>query len=288
MKFFSLILYSFFLSSVAAYGAKAAWEKILYYNTYLLEEQAFGDDSSKYAVGVGCAGSRPGGRCTFGEFTEYIWKTNVLKNPDGTTYNAPKPAPLPENFPGSGDLKTWLKTNPVTITQRLIQTKYVMNVDGAKVNGEPNYYASLEKIGQDFRRALDATPKVETATQQLVERANLAVRTVEQLRIKDIDSFKVGKGGANVGDLAKILRDKFGDPGFDIVRKDSLEKVVNEPNYRKQLDYSGTIEKYKDEHPNIKAALDDALNTWGSKQTNINHMNAANAATNAKLAMGCT
>jgi hypothetical protein len=55
-----------------------------------------------------------------------------------------------------------------------------------------------------------------------------------------------------------------------------------------QLDYDGTITKYKTTYPDIKARLDAAIRTWGTREINAKHSMAADAANRAKLSMECT
>lgn len=170
---------------------------------------------------MGCSGSHAGGRCAFVEFVEYIWRPHEVRHRDETMSVSTRPDPIRRNYPGSGELDTWLRTNVVTITSQFVQTGYAFNVDG-----EPNYYESLAKIGRDFRRALGAAPKGLSAVQDLTARADLAVRTVEKLTVKDMDSFRVGNGPGKRGALSEILRDVYSDVEFDVVRKPSPESAL--------------------------------------------------------------
>ena len=220
--------------NAAAYGPRGALERIFYYYCYLAEE-IYVDNDSQRQVGVGCAGSRAGGRCTFNEFIEYIWSAKT----DGGVTDTTRPTGIAVLEAGAD----FTQQDVVTLRQAVDEykapntgQKITWNIDPDRVfSGTSTYQDALGGIGDRLGR-LDENlgnlaETIKTNGQNTVKLLYdmrmsqfekfrkpyiLSVMGMSQDELKLVDGRNTLGGNPRVRliDAAATIRAKVGGPNF--------------------------------------------------------------------------
>jgi len=251
----------------------------LYYYAYLAEEISTAEGT--FTVGAGCRGSRDGGRCTFNEFCEWIWKPQEDKNQRIHDVTRPHVTILraEEDF-------TQISIN--SLYNRVYQwydprTGYGVtgNVDADRVfDDATDYYDALGKIGGPIgiaaaaADALDASDPRLKAWSKIVTNGKNSAMLLHDMRFQDVESYRRER-------VAQIL-------GLELEFKPG-RNTLKIPGHYNVIDADETIKRYIGTHPTIEADLGAAIRSWETgSESAINHWAALNAANKAQLSCGCT
>ncbi|KAI9675882.1 MAG: hypothetical protein M1822_008891 [Bathelium mastoideum] len=256
--------------SAIAYGPRGAMERIFYYYCYLSEEISVTDGN--YQVGVGCAGSRTGGRCNFNEFIEYIWSAKT----DGGVTNTVRPTGV-NVIAGNAD---FTKQNIVNLRQVVDEFRYqtdqriTWNIDPDRVlSGATTYQEALAGIGNRLG-ALDET--VSDAAQTIKTNGQNSVKLLYDMRFSQFERqrrrYILQKMGMTAGELKTTPgRNTLGGaPRVQLIdAAATLDARGGEGNFANEF------HSYMDQ---AKSVDDNAREHWA----------AITAADSAQLGAGCT
>ena len=240
--------------------------RILYYSAYLCEEIT-GDRT----VAPGCVGKkRSNGRCTLSEFLQYIWKAQV-------DINDVKPPTV--DVPGTKDF-TKLNFDQLFNKINIYRTNYEFaitgNSDATRLNGAADFYEGLSRIGLPIKRAIEKTPNPSKEEAKLFDLAKSAATAVHQLRLKDMEKFRLGKDGLASNKYLGLVPETRPDP----------TGVKGQPDF-KTLDPDATISKYEKDYPDIRDKLKAATAQFLDNDKAREHLKAIVAAKSARSSCAC-
>ena len=243
-----------------------AAHRILYYSAYLSEEITGERTVARDCVGV----KRLNGRCTFSEFLQHIWKEQVDIN-DVKRPNV--------NIPGTDDftklnfIQLFGKTNDYSTNTGF---RITGNTDATRLNGAADFYEGLGKIGLPIEKAIEKTPNPDKQQAKLFGLAKSAATAVQQLRWKDMETFRLGKNGmASNKYLGLVPETRTVSTG-----------IKGQPDF-KTLDSAATVSKYEKDHPDIRDKLKAAMAQFAINDKAKDHFKAIGAASSARWSCGC-
>jgi hypothetical protein len=231
------------------------------------------DITGERTVAPGCAGTLAGGRCTLSQFLEHIWKPQAdIKDITRPTVNIPGtdgPADINKlNFDQLfGKINSYRTNTGFGITG---------NSEATRLIGAADYYEGLSKIGLPIEKAISNTPNPTKQQAKLFGLAKSAATAVQQLRWKDMETFRLGKNG--------MASDKY--LGLVPETRTVSTGVKGQPDF-KTLDSAATVSKYEKDHPDIRDNLKAAMAKFAVNDKAKDHFKAIGAASSARWSCGC-
>jgi hypothetical protein len=220
----------------------------MFYSAYLAEEIM----GSGFSIAPGCSGTdRPGGRCSFSEFMNYIWAEFKEKG-DTTRPTGKLLDPKTEERFATVKLATLLQK--INGFKKAGLTKPITgNVDKERLfPGSSDYYDAMKKAGgrmQDFRTFHDGMkdddPKKELG-KNLIGRGKEAGGMVVDIRAKEMDN----------NDIKPRLKDLETRLGFKLETKPGRDSTGKVGAYQ-VWDAVASIAKNPDKEADIRKAWGD-------------------------------
>ncbi|UNI19311.1 hypothetical protein JDV02_005503 [Purpureocillium takamizusanense] len=253
---------------------------MVYYYAYLAEFYTEPDPAAR-KIGVGCVGTREDGRCTFNEFTEYIWKPYPEKadihRPNVKIFTALEDFPAISIANAFNRIYKWTGPNGIAITY---------NTDNERIwAGSTDFYDALarvtEPIGTLSKMPIASNDPKAKEISRIVSKGKTCADTLYDLRFKDLEGFRLRAVAIRLGVAGSLIktnpgRDTLGlvgpwkswDPGATIQALEDDEKQQHKGHdYAKQ---------------NFKDKLNRAITAWANGgQSAINHVRALDAAKSA-------
>ena len=218
-------------------------------------------------------GTLAGGRCTLSQFLEYIWKEQVdIKDVTRPTVNIP-------GTDGPADInKLNIEQLFGKINSYRTSTGFGItgNSDATRLIGAADFYEGLSKIGRPIGNAMDKTPNPTKQQAKLFGLAKSAATAVHQLRMKDMEIYRLGKNG--------MASDRY--LGLVPETKTASTGIRGQLDF-KTLDSDATISKYEKDHPDIRDKLTAAMAQFADNDKAKNHVKAIYAAISARSSCGC-
>jgi hypothetical protein len=293
---FTILLSSFFRFTVA-YGPRGAAERyvcrdgkekafvltqltssrVLYYYAYLAEEM-MGQPAGGWTIAADCGstmhGSRPGKRCNFNQFLEFLWA------PKEDVGDTTKPSNI--NVLRDGEIFEQIPVN--TMWQRVLGWTDAVtghgitgNTDSKKlVYQATDFYDALGKVGKPIGEAEQFLDNGGAGSRNVVQRGKDSATLVFDLRYADMETYR----RQTVGNTMRGY-------GIDLSFENGRTTQPNEAAWQK-IDAAATIRNNVAAHPDVAQKLYSAIKSYeeGTDRAR-NHWAAVTSAQRARVGCAC-
>jgi hypothetical protein len=243
-----------------------------------LAEEITQPDENNHVIGAGCPGTGFA-RCTFNEFCEYIWKGKPTESVTRPTVTVLAPGEVFEDISISqlyNRIVAW--RDPVTgsgITGATDSSRVVL--------GSTDYYDALRKVAGpigDLANTLSTTGIADADSTKIVNNGKVAAQLLHDMRMQDLEKFRLKAIAQKVGVLVSDLRVKLG------------RNTLGVPGQWYTLDAPKTITKLQALQggvaPQVRSDLYAAITEWQTgSQAARGHWAAVCSADSAQRLAGC-